>query len=42
MEFLVVVTLLVLALGIFSAALPFVAWQQRKWLRHQTFRRFKR
>jgi hypothetical protein len=42
MEFLVVVTLLVLALGIFSAALPFVAWQQRKRLQRQTFRRFRR
>jgi hypothetical protein len=42
MEFLVVVTLLVLALGVFSAALPFVAWQQRKQLRRQTFRRFRR
>jgi hypothetical protein len=38
MEFLVVVTLLVLALGIFSAALPFVAWQQRKQLRRQASR----
>lgn len=42
MEFLMVVALLVLALGIFSAALPFAAWQQRNRLRRQTFRRLRR